>query len=137
MRWHHPEQPGRSLRLAYCLNLHPAEDLAGVRAGLERVTRPLAQRLGEGRPFGVGPWLPARVARELAQSPGAAAELFPADELDAFTYNAFPFGGFHRAGLKQDVFAPGWHEPERLAFTLDVARIALEAGPARRTGGVL
>jgi len=28
--WHHPELPGRRLRLAYCLNLHPAEDLAGV-----------------------------------------------------------------------------------------------------------
>ena len=127
MRWTHPEHPGRGLRLAYCINLHPAEDLDGVRAGLERVTRPLAERLGGAGAFGVGPWLPASVAADLARDPAQAAALFPCEELDAFTYNAFPFGGFHREGLKAEVFAPGWHQPERLAFTLDVARVALAA----------
>ena len=30
MRFTHPAHPGKAVRLAYCLNVHPAEDLAGV-----------------------------------------------------------------------------------------------------------
>ena len=118
----------RALRLAYCLNLHPADDLAGFRAGLERVTSALRARLAPERPFGVGLYLSARVAHELDLDRGArervAAELRERG-FDAFTWNAFPFGGFHRAGLKAGVFEPSWLEPERLAFTEAVARLAV------------
>ncbi len=133
MRFEH-RRNGRRLRLAYCLNLHPAEDLAGVRAGLERITHPLRQRLGVAEAFGVGPWLPAEVARELAEDRGAlerfAGELADGG-LDAFTFNAFPFGGFHREGLKRDVFRPTWLEPERLRFTCHVADVAAACARAR------
>ena len=135
MRFEHP-RTGRRLRLAYCLNLHPAEDLAGVRAGLSEVTQPLRARLGVDEDFGVGPWLPASVAGELAADRPAldrfAGELADAG-LDAFTFNAFPFGGFHREGLKRDVFKPTWLEPERLAFTCHAADVA--AAARVRAGG--
>ena len=135
MRFEHP-RTGRRLRLAYCLNLHPAEDLAGVRAGLERITQPLRERLGVDEAFGVGPWLPASVAGELAADRGAlerfAGELADGG-LDAFTFNAFPFGGFHREGLKRDVFKPTWLEPERLAFTCHAADVAAACARARGT----
>jgi sugar phosphate isomerase/epimerase len=133
LRFEHP-RTGRRLRLAYCLNLHPAEDLAGVRAGLERITQPLRERLGVDEAFGVGPWLPASVAGELAADRGAldrfAGELADGG-LDAFTFNAFPFGGFHREGLKRDVFKPTWLEPERLAFTCHAADVAAACARAR------
>ena len=51
-------------------------------------------------------------------------EFFAENELDPFTYNAFPYGGFHRPGLKQAVFRPTWAAAERLAFTISVAQIA-------------
>ncbi len=132
MRWTRPGA-GAPLRLAYCLNLHPAEDLAGVLAGLRDVTLPLRERVAPGARFGVGPYLAAGLARHLA-SPAGAADLarlrafLDEHDLDAFTFNAFPFGGFHAAGLKERVFEPAWDAPERLAFTLDVARVAAALG---------
>lgn len=132
MRFRHPDHPGRSVRLAYCLNLHPSEDLAGLVEGLRTITRPLRDRLlgatDADSAFGVGMYLPAKSARHLASERGAVdlerlANELHTQGLDPFTANAFPFGGFHDEGLKERVFRPTWMEPERLQFTLDVARI--------------
>ncbi len=135
MRLWHPELPGRPLRLAYCLNLHPADDLDGVRRGIEEITLPLSERVGTGAAFGVGPYLALDVALELV-SPSHRAELadfarfLASNGLDAFTFNAFPARRFHEPGLKAGVFSPSWKAPERLAFTLAVAEIALAVADA-------
>jgi hypothetical protein len=129
--------PGRCVRLGYCLNLHPAEDLDGLLEGLRGVAAPVRGHLlaasedgALAGAFGVGPWVPAALAAELAR-PGPARERFLGTledlRLDAFTWNAFPFGGFHAPGLKRGVFRPSWREHDRLAFTLDVARLAAAA----------
>ncbi len=135
MLFRHPAHPGRSLRLATCMNLWPAEDPAGVQAGLAQVSLPLRDALrdlvpgGEyGDGFGVGLWLPAAAAFALEADPFAASELreFLTEEgLDAFTFNAFPFGGFHQAGLKRGVFEPDWTNPERGFYTRAVAEFGL------------
>jgi hypothetical protein len=129
----HDGHPGRGVRLAYCQNLRPAGDLEGVLAGLREISVPLAARLGGERlreGFGVGLWLPAHVALAMTVDEGEdqldrLCELLADERLDAFTFNAFPYGGFHRAGLKEDVFRPSWKAPERSAYTLAVASIAL------------
>lgn len=134
MRWVHSES-GRRLRLAYCLNLHPANDLEGCLDGMRSVTLPLRERLGGPARFGVGLYFPAELAARLASDGGGEdlarlADFLGEHDLDPFTYNAFPFAGFGEAGLKQDVFRPTWAEPERLAFSRDVARVAARlAGP--------
>ena len=140
MRFEHPEHPGRGVRLAYCLNLHAAEELNGFTRGLRDVTLPLAERLvtlGSPFRFGIGPWFGASLAKALAD--GASKQtggdegrlglqvlegLFEKYALEPFTYNAFPYGGFHQKGLKQKVFEPAWSDPDRLRFTEDVARVA-------------
>lgn len=140
MRFEHPDHPGRRVHLAYCLNLHGAEDLPGTLRGIREITLPLRDRLAEGRVFGVGLYLPASVALRLAGPDGErdledlAAEL-EREGLDAFTHNAFPYGGFHADGLKRAVFAPAWFEAQRLEFTLAVARVA--ARLARGRGGLV
>ena len=135
MQFEHPEHPGRRVRLGYCLNVVPAEDLAGVELALDRVAVPLARRFGGTGLFGVGLYLPARAAFELGL-PGGAADAFAGRlvdrGLDGFTFNAFPFGGFHSPGLKRGVFAPHWHDPRRREFTLAVASVAERV--ARRSG---
>ncbi|QDU68066.1 metabolite traffic protein EboE [Engelhardtia mirabilis] len=138
MRFVHPRFPGRAVKLAYCLNVHPAKDLDGVIAGVREVTLPLRERLGAGGPFGVGLYLPASVALPLAAENGAAdrarlAEVLADGDLDPFTFNAFPYGDFHAEGLKQGVFRPRWDEAERAAYTVGVARIA--AGLQRHDPG--
>lgn len=134
MRYEHPDLPGRSLRLGYCMNLHAAEDLDGVYRGMREITVPLAERLYPGRSesegFGVGVWLPADVAMEITRPDQAEAldryaEFFAEHGLDPFTFNAFPYGGFHSEGLKERVFNPTWKNPLRTAYTLAVLQIAL------------
>jgi len=117
----HPDLPGRTVRLATCMNLWPAENPAGIRAGLEAISVPLRDRLiGASGTFGVGLWLPARALEVLDREPGERAALLDflqAERLDVFTLNAFPFGDFHSKGLKAGVFEPDWTTPERAAFT--------------------
>lgn len=155
MLFRNPKRPDRPVRLAACMNLWPVVDTgpdtplevagaAGVDAildGLRAVTVPLRDRLvrgvrisgkgqslGEGQQFGVGLWIPARVARHLALNADERARLFAflrAERLDAFTFNAFPFGDFHKQGLKAGVFEPDWLDPERTTFTRDVLALGL------------
>jgi len=140
VRFEHPDHPGQSVHLAYCLNLHAASDLDGTLRGIREITLPLRDRLRSTGCFGVGLYLPAEVALGLA-APGGAAELerlageLEQEGLDPFTHNAFPYGGFHEDGLKRAVFAPAWFDPARLEFTLAVARIA--ARLARGRGGLV
>ncbi len=131
----HRDAPGRRVRLGYCMNLHPADSVEGVLQGLAGVTVPVRRRLEErgilkpGDPFGVGMYLPAAAAAQLSRDSAQLDVLSAALEaaaLDPFTFNAFPYGGFHTAGLKRDVFRPTWAEPARRDYTLDVARVAVE-----------
>jgi len=127
MLWRHPAHPGRAVRLAYCLNLHAGETAGEVLEGMRAVTVPLRERLAPGREFGVGMYVPAAAAAELAAG-GPERERLAAflreHGLDPFTWNAFPFGRFHEPGLKARVFRPTWSDPERLAYTVDVATLA-------------
>lgn len=135
MRFEHPDRPGLGVRLGYGLNLVPTEDLAGVLAGLSQVAVPLRERLAPGeRAFGIGAWLPARVAGALRASEEETQTWLAAladGGLDPFTFNAFPAGDFHRRGLKEGVFRPPWDDAERLDFTLAVAKLAARARRAR------
>jgi len=139
MHWFHPQYPDRQVRLAYCLNLHAAEDVAGTIDGMRRFTLPLRDRLANGNPFGVGVYLSHSAAQELA-GPGGAEALdtfarFFADEgLDPFTFNAFPFSGFQTDGLKADVFKPTWMEQPRIDFTLAVLHVAQHLAQVTQSG---
>jgi len=110
------------LRLGYCTNVHPYADTAGMLAALDEHAVAVRERVCPGEPLGVGLWLPAPAAREIADDPGPVREHLRARGLFAFTVNAFPFGAFHGDVVKDAVFRPSWAEPERLAYTLDAAR---------------
>lgn len=134
MLWIHPERPGRQVRVGYCLNLHPADDLDGLFAGLREITTPLRERLGVTDGFGVGLYLSGAVAHELdrdAEQRKRLAQTLEDHGLDPFTANAFPFGGFHADGLKRGVFEPTWWEPARLDYTLAVARVLVDVQSAK------
>ncbi|MAE28167.1 MAG: hypothetical protein CMJ87_04170 [Planctomycetes bacterium] len=123
------------MRLAYCMNLHAARDLSGLLGGMRAVTLPLRERLAWTGPFGIGTYLPAELARDLVSGAGASdlaclRRFFVDEGLDPFTYNAFPAANFQSKGLKERVFEPTWDLPERLEYTLNVARIAAELARA-------
>lgn len=134
----HSAHPARAIRLAYCLNLRECTDVGALVGLLDEVVAPLRQRLGAHGAFGVGLYVPAALARALAEPSGAReldrlARELESRHLDAFTWNAFPFGGFGDAGLKERVFAPAWTEPSRLEYTVAVASVA--TGLVRRARG--
>ncbi|MFT7669690.1 MAG: hypothetical protein ACI8X5_002395 [Planctomycetota bacterium] len=136
MRFESNEYPGRSLRLAYCLNLHAADNLEGCIDGIRKITLPLRDRLSPAASFGIGMYLPGTVALRLASGDAVKevrglADFLTEERLDPFTFNAFPFGGFHTAGLKRGVFAPTWCEAERADYTIAVAEIAAQLNGPR------
>ncbi|MCO5970792.1 metabolite traffic protein EboE [Actinoallomurus soli] len=125
------DRQGRTVHLAYCTNVHPAEDLDGVLGQLRRFAVPVRQRLGVSR-LGLGLWLAHRAAAKLAADPRAVDRLRTALDrhgLEVVTLNGFPYGGFHAARVKHAVYRPDWSRPERLGYTLDLAAVLARLMP--------
>ncbi|WP_028279725.1 metabolite traffic protein EboE [Arthrobacter sp. H5] len=124
--------------LSYCTNVHPAEDLDGVIRQLREYSGPIRRKAGLDV-LGVGLWLPAGLARQLAGSADDLAvlrEVLTAERLQLHTINAFPYGGFHNDVVKLDVYKPTWAERERLEYTLDCAEVLAELLPEDTDGSI-
>lgn len=117
--------------LSYCTNVHPAEDLAGVLAQLDRYAEPVRRLVGVDV-LGLGLWLSAEVAAGLAGDPALRRRLraeLDARGLEVYTLNAFPYGGFHDEVVKHSVYRPPWTDPRRLAYTRDCATVLADLLP--------
>lgn len=117
--------------LSYCTNVHPAEDLPGVLAQLDRYAEPVRRLVGVDV-LGLGLWLPAVLAHELASSPELRAKLraeLDARGLEVHTLNAFPYGGFHDEVVKHSVYSPEWTDSARLRYTVDCAVVLSDLLP--------
>jgi len=124
--------------LSYCTNVHPAEDLDGVLAQLDRYAGPIREAAGLGT-LGVGLWLPADLAHRLAASPDDRDRLrtaLAAHRLTVHTLNAFPYGGFHAEVVKHAVYTPTWADPARAAYTLACAEVLADLLPDGVDGSV-
>lgn len=129
MRLRHPD--GTVVHLAYCTNVHAAEDVDGVLGQLARYAEPIRERLGVDR-LGVGLWLAVNVVRELTADPSALHRLrteLATRGLEVVTLNAFPYAGFHQPVVKKAVYLPDWADPRRLDYTLACARVLSELLP--------
>jgi sugar phosphate isomerase/epimerase len=129
MRLRHPD--GTDVHLAYCTNVHPAEDLPGVLRQLDTFAEPIRLRL-DAAELGLGLWLAAPVAEALAADPALRRRL--RHELDArglrvVTLNGFPYQAFHAPVVKHAVYHPDWTDPRRLRYTLDLARVLIDLLP--------
>ncbi|MEW1719990.1 metabolite traffic protein EboE [Streptomyces sp. NPDC093109] len=135
MRFRHPD--GSTVHLAYCTNVHPAENLDGVLAQLRDHCEPVRRRLGRDR-LGIGLWLAKDAARALTNDPvtlrGLRAEL-DRRGLEVITLNGFPYEGFGAEEVKYRVYKPDWADPERLAHTGDLARLLAALLPDDITEG--
>lgn len=112
------------LPLSYCTNVHPGRSVAEVQDGLDRYTVPIKARLG--RPLAAGLWLARPVIDELLSTGGALQEFAAGLKqrgLTCHTLNAFPYGDFHSARVKENVYLPDWTTNERLDYTLGCAMV--------------
>ncbi|WP_017616087.1 metabolite traffic protein EboE [Nocardiopsis salina] len=129
MRLRHRD--GTVVHLGYCTNVHPAEDLDGVLRQIRVFGGGVRERLGADR-LGLGLWLPAPLARELAADPALVGRLRAGlDEagLETVTLNAFPYRGFQDPVVKHRVYHPDWTERARLDYTVDCARVLARLMP--------
>ncbi len=123
MRFRHPD--GQRVHVSYCTNVHPAEDLDGVMAQLDRFAVPVRRAL-DADVLGLGLWLAAPVAATLADDQSRVDELrsaLSARGLEVVTLNGFPYSGFQRAVVKHGVYRPDWTSDERLHHTVRLARV--------------
>ncbi len=101
-----------------CTNIHPGEQWAQVMHSLTAHALPVKQ-LMQAEPFGLGLRLSAIAATQLAQPDNLARfkDWLQANGMYVFTMNGFPYGQFHNTTIKDQVHAPDWTTPERLAYT--------------------
>lgn len=126
-----------TLPLGYCTNVHPGRSLAEVEEGIDRFTVPVQERVGGG--VAAGLWLADPVVRELlarSDGPQRLADRLAQRGLVCYTLNAFPFGDFHGARVKDGVYLPDWSQPERLAYTWNCARALIDILPEGTDGSI-
>jgi sugar phosphate isomerase/epimerase len=119
------------MHLSYCTNVHPAEDLAGIIAQLDTYAVPIRRRLDSGV-LGLGLWLAAPAAAELAASPQTRRRLrreLDVRGLEVVTLNGFPYESFQAPVVKHAVYFPDWTSRQRLDYTLDLARVLTDLMP--------
>ena len=111
--------------IPYCLNVHPGSNWQAVRNALSVHALAVKKLVAPDRPFPLSLHLGYRTALELAAPRRLSAFRGWLEEHDCFVagVNAFPFGDFHSRAVKASVYRPDWRSPERLAYTLLVARL--------------
>lgn len=128
--------------LAYCTNIHPAEDWAGTFAAISSHTMRVRDLVAAGRgtsgPFAIGLRLSAKAAAELRSGDHLARfkDWLTCQSAYVFTINGFPYGDFHGTRVKRNVFRPDWTDPARLEYTKELFTIVSELVPHGVEGSV-
>ncbi|HVJ84402.1 MAG TPA: metabolite traffic protein EboE [Caulifigura sp.] len=134
-----------TLPLSYCSNVHPAQSLDDVLAGLAEFTSPTQRACGF--PIAAGLWLARPVIDELVQpfentlpvlTPRVTelAGALQSHDLTCYTLNTFPYGNFHSERVKDQVYVPNWTTPERRDYTIASARVLAEILPEGSDGSL-
>ena len=117
--------------LTYCMNVHPGETLENQISNIEQLATAIARRyriqhgFSANHPFGLGLRFGHAAASEFIGSTVAQSRLchiLKTHALVPFTMNAFPFGIFHGAAVKEEVYRPTWADPRRIVYTENAAR---------------
>jgi len=109
----------QGLHLAYCTNIHRGETWAETLDALQRHTLAVRDRVSPDAPYAVGLRLSDQASRELSDSKTLRdfQSWLDKNRCYVFTINGFPYGRFHGARVKEQVYAPDWTTRERLDFT--------------------
>jgi hypothetical protein len=125
--------------LAYCTNIHRGETWDETFTALRQHTLAVRQAVSPGAPFAIGLRLGARAAEELRREPGllsAFRSWLDRENCYVVSLNGFPYGQFHGTRVKEQVYAPDWSTPERLAYTRTLFDLLDQIAPPGESIGV-
>ncbi len=107
------------LHLAYCTNIHRGENWQETFDSLKVHTLAVRERVCADKPYAIGLRLSNQAALELSDAATLREfqKWLDQNQCYVFTINGFPFGRFHGTRVKEQVYAPDWTSPERLAYT--------------------
>ncbi len=131
-------EPDGFFHLTYCTNIHPANGWPEVFDNIRRIAPVLKARLSAFGSFGLGLRLSAGEARELLDGDRLAdfRSFLDREGLYVAIINGFPYGAFHGASVKANVYAPDWRDDARVQYTLDLIEILRRLVPDGVDGGV-
>ncbi len=125
--------------LTYCLNVHPGETWAQLTEAIRVYACKVRNQLEITEQFGLGLRISGKAASEAIDDPRnieTLRDLMNAENLYAFTVNAFPFGRFHEDEIKDAVYRPDWSSNKRLAYTAKTAQILAQLLPSGIAGSI-
>jgi hypothetical protein len=131
-------QLNHGLHLAYCTNIHRGETWPETFASLKQHTLAVREKVCPHKPFAIGLRLSDQAAREL-YDPKILLEFqrwLEKNDCYVFTINGFPYGQFHGVRVKEQVYAPDWTSPGRLAYTNRLFDLLAKLVPAGIEGSL-
>ncbi len=133
-------QINEGIHLAYCTNIHRGEGWRETFDGLKNYTLKVRDNVSEGKPFAIGLRLGNSAAIELSEDGSARIEEFikwlDENNCYVFTINGFPYGQFHGARVKEQVYRPDWTSNNRLEYTKLLFDILSKILPSGISGSV-
>lgn len=124
--------------LTYCSNIHPGESWEEVDKNLKTYIPKISTALSSDKPFGIGLRLSNKASLDLLQDGRLAALKGWLEENNyyVFTLNGFPYGGFHRQVVKDDVHRPDWTTLDRVDYTKRLFELLAQLLPSGMDGGI-
>ena len=109
------------IHLAYCTNIHRGEGWKETFQGLKEYSLKVKDKVSNTDPFAIGLRLGYRAAIELSEEGSGRLDEFiqwlDVNNCYVFTINGFPYGQFHGARVKEQVYRPDWTSNSRLEYT--------------------
>lgn len=128
----------KDLHLSYCSNIHAGESWDATFRNLKIYIPEVKKRLDFKGSFGIGLRLSqeASLVLERPEILQQFRDWLKQTNAYVFTLNCFPYGGFHRTKVKEQVHAPDWTTEDRLTYTLRCFRILAQLLPEGVEGGI-
>lgn len=109
------------IHLAYCTNIHRGEGWKETFQGLKEYSLKVKDKVSNTDPFAIGLRLGYKAAIELSEEGSGRLDEFiqwlDVNNCYVFTINGFPYGQFHGARVKEQVYRPDWTSNSRLEYT--------------------